>query len=666
VLKKRLLPVDRVTTLVAIAIFVLLSLTLLGYFFPAFQFAFKNAELAAAIESVCILVAFGAFFLCYIRFRVTGELRLLLLALAFLTLGLYNLLHEGFGALMGDHGDETPDLLTHFWLGARLLAAVLLLASLKAGNRYISRRLGVIGIGAVAVAILLLAVLFYNPGISSWPRLLNPAAWESVRAGQPIEVIDDVTLAGGMYQALIGLCFLTAGFGYLRLYRREHRPFWAWLSLSLIVAFFAQINFLMYPSIFDSYVSMGDLMRLLSRVLLFLGLYTEVAYFYRSLQAANQELQAVQEISTLGMSPPGLTRILSGINSTIQKVFDAEKVVMLFLEEKEDGGELVVQGPAIGLNQKQIAGLRLPLSGDNLAVRVLREGRTLVSNNARLDRLVGPELIELLGIESVAIAPLHSATQTIGVINVINKRRGIFSDSDIRFLTIIASRAAIIVENARLHDQLEASAILEERTRLAREIHDGLAQNLGYLNLKLPQVTDYVKSDPGKAEQELTDMGQIVQEALTEARQAIVDLQTPIRGRNLLDAVTEYAHEFSDTTGIEVELISHEKLDGMHLAAKLDMLRIIQEALNNVRRHAGAARVMINFELLNDKLQVKITDDGKGFSTTQAFEDKHWRNFGLRSMKDRAMHLGGELHIQSIPGQGTSVQVEVPLQEETG
>ncbi|MHB1324601.1 MAG: histidine kinase [Thermoleophilia bacterium] len=139
-----------------------------------------------------------------------------------------------------------------------------------------------------------------------------------------------------------------------------------------------------------------------------------------------------------------------------------------------------------------------------------------------------PRFGEMLGIRTVMIAPLRTATNIIGVIKVINRRESDFSDEHMRLLPIISSRAAMVIENARLRDELEASAVIAERTRLAREIHDGLAQNLGYLNLKLPQVVGLVENDTGKALEELGSRRRIVQESLTEARQAIVDLQAPV------------------------------------------------------------------------------------------------------------------------------------------
>ena len=143
------LPVDRVTILVAATTFPLLVLTLLMVFLPSSHFVIHSPELSTAIESLCTLIALGAFYLCYIRSRVTNELRLLLLALAFLILGLYNLVVALLVPGMGSRWNITPDLLTYFWLSARLASALLLIASLWAGSSTVSRRKGGIGVAAV-------------------------------------------------------------------------------------------------------------------------------------------------------------------------------------------------------------------------------------------------------------------------------------------------------------------------------------------------------------------------------------------------------------------------------------------------------------------------------------------------------------------------------------
>ena len=298
------------------------------------------------------------------------------------------------------------------------------------------------------------------------------------------------------------------------------------------------MNFLLYPSIYPSDVVTGDFLRLFSRIVLFLGTYAEVTYSYRRLEERNRELKALQEISILGMGSSDVKKILEGITAIIERVIDAEKVVMLFPDEATQ--ELVAEGPVVGLNDDQVARLRIPLAEEDcLACEIFRGGKVAFSNDINDVRIV-PRFREMLDIRTVMIAPLRTATNTIGVIKVINRREGDFSDEHVRLLSIISSRAAMVIGNARLRDELEASAVIAERTRLAREIHDGLAQNLGYLNLKLPQVVGLVENDTGKALGAGFHAADRA-ESLTEARQAIVDLQAPVSNKDFLETVSEYA-----------------------------------------------------------------------------------------------------------------------------
>ena len=207
----RRLHIDRVTAAVIATSLLLLCLTLLVFFLPSLHFVYKSPELSTAIESLCILIALGAFYLCYARFRVTSELRLLFLALAFLILGLYNLVHAVLVPVAGSRFSVTPDLLTYFWLTARLASALLLIASLAAGSRQVSVRRGSLGIGAVIATVVLLAALFFSLDAAGLPHLLSPGGWELVREGQSPEILGEVTTLGGIYQTVIGACFLAAG-----------------------------------------------------------------------------------------------------------------------------------------------------------------------------------------------------------------------------------------------------------------------------------------------------------------------------------------------------------------------------------------------------------------------------------------------------------------------
>lgn len=657
-MKSRRFQIDRVTAATAVTTALLAFLTLLVYFSPSFHLVFQNAELSTAIESVSIVIALGAFYLCFARFRITNELRLLLLALAFLILGLYNLVFDILVPVMGDSLEVTAELLAYFWLTARLISGLLLLASLRAGARRVSLAQGRTGVAVVVTVVSLLSLVFLRYGSADLPALISPSGWQLIPNGNPSDIMAEMTTAGGIYQVLIGLCFFAAGIGYARLYQRERRPFWGWLAVSFIAAFFTQIEFMMYPSIYTGYVAPGDFMRLFSRLVLFLGTYAEINYSYRDLQTKNQELAALQDISTLGMSTNDVGEILSGINLTVQKVFEAEKVVMFFPDRK--GVDLVAGRLAVGIEDEQASGLRIHLRDDGLAVRTYRDGIAAVANDPN-DNDIPAALRQHLSIRNTLVAPLKTGSDTIGIIQVINKKEGGFGEEEARFLTIIAARAAMVIENARLHEQLEATAVLEERTRLAREIHDGLAQNLGYLNLKLPQVQGYVENDTGKALEELGSMRQIVHESLTEARQAIVDLQTQIGDRNFLEAVSEYAREFSDMTDIDVEIVSDKEQAYLKPVVKAELVRIIQEALNNVRRHAEASKVKIVFNGENGNLRIGIIDNGKGFSVEEVLHSrKTRRRFGMDSMKERAVGLGGSVQVTSRPGAGTTVTVEIP------
>ena len=211
-------------------------------------------------------------------------------------------------------------------------------------------------------------------------------------------------------------------------------------------------------------------------------------------------------------------------------------------------------------------------------------------------------------------------------------------------------------------DNAKTVATLRERERLARELHDGLAQALA---------TVYATAGAGKmrlakdnrdgVEQSLDDVLSVSRQAYEEVRQSIFGLRTMVsRGLGLVPAITEYLHEFSERSGIPVQLVvEHEDATRLSPEVETQLIRIIQEALTNVWRHAHARRALISFARDNGMVQVAVTDDGVGFSEDPTVADGE-RHFGLQTMRERAESVGGSFAVVSDPRSGTRVVVRLP------
>ena len=260
-------------------------------------------------------------------------------------------------------------------------------------------------------------------------------------------------------------------------------------------------------------------------------------------------------------------------------------------------------------------------------------------------------------------APLMRGDEFLGVLCVGWKEARPFQPEDRELLEGLAAQAAIAIENARLYREVKALAALQERGRLAREMHDGLAQAVGYLHFRLKTLEDRLESrGQAPCAAELAEMRNTARKAYEDIRQSVFDLRTVVaKGLGLIAILTEYLHEFSQQSGIPVELQDGDaRATRYSPEAEIQLIRVIQEALTNVRKHANAHHAWVWFALDGDMGRVTITDDGIGFAVKTA-DGTGGRRFGLQTMRERAEALGGSLEVHSSLGKGTQVVVRIPL-----
>ncbi len=246
-----------------------------------------------------------------------------------------------------------------------------------------------------------------------------------------------------------------------------------------------------------------------------------------------------------------------------------------------------------------------------------------------------------------------------------------FTQEDEDFLLTVANHAAVAIENARLYEQVRHIATLEERDRIGREMHDGLAQTLGYLNLRTRAVADLIDAgQPAKAREMLDDVRQVVKDAYEEVRRAIFDLRSgPHLELGFVPALREYLHEFSLQTQVQTELSIKDTQNGGRfdcpLKVEVQLIRIIQEALTNVRKHAIANRAWVHLGADGVTNYAIVEDNGVGLKEQEQRKPRQpgQPHFGLQTMLERAESIGGELEITSRPGGGTRVTVTIPTGE---
>ncbi len=238
-----------------------------------------------------------------------------------------------------------------------------------------------------------------------------------------------------------------------------------------------------------------------------------------------------------------------------------------------------------------------------------------------------------------------------------------YTDTDMIWLECMADQVVIAIQHSIMTSQVQSLSITEERSRMAREMHDGLAQILGYLNLQVQTLDALLKQ--GKQNEvviELEQMRKAVKTANADVRENILSLRTTLANeKGLVSAIGEYLDEFGIQTGIETSF-TNEAQNGLDISsiAEVQLVCILQEALANVRKHAHASRVSVAITKKRwqetEAVSVEIADNGVGISNHDA---KY--HYGLKTMQERACSAGGNLDIHSVVGAGTTITCVLPL-----
>jgi len=265
------------------------------------------------------------------------------------------------------------------------------------------------------------------------------------------------------------------------------------------------------------------------------------------------------------------------------------------------------------------------------------------------------------GLRYHASIPLYAGDEKLGVMNVASPDWRSLSPDDLQLLYTIGDLLSIAVERARLFARSAQLGAVEERNRLARELHDTIAQGLTATTLQIESADALldVGSNAERARESLRRALSITQSNLEEARRSVLDLRAaPLEGRSLSEALKALVNEWEAETGAATRFQAINGRRPLPPRVEVALYRICQEALTNVARHAEAERVTVRLIATTEQVQLIVEDDGRGLDASEAV-DRH----GLVGMNERTRMLGGTLDLRTRPGSGTRVQVTVPLKK---
>jgi signal transduction histidine kinase len=256
--------------------------------------------------------------------------------------------------------------------------------------------------------------------------------------------------------------------------------------------------------------------------------------------------------------------------------------------------------------------------------------------------------------------PIVSRGKVIGAFYLADKTGAAeFSREDQETIEMLAAHAAVAIENAQLYERSRELSVVEERNRLARDLHDSVVQTLFSISLTAEAASANLALDPQKARGEVENLRDLAREALQEARALVFELRPgALDSEGLVPTLQKHVDVVRRVSHKEISL-STDGYDRQSSDLEKELFRITQEALSNAVRHADAARIEIDLASGDGRVAVTVTDNGVGFDPSDP--QIRTRRLGVTSMEERAEELGGSLSIQSRPGTGTRVRVEVPI-----
>ena len=384
------------------------------------------------------------------------------------------------------------------------------------------------------------------------------------------------------------------------------------------------------------------------------------------------EMNLLQQVSQAISSDIDTRSLLRTIIENVTKLVDSEGASLLLVDEARQ--ELYFEMPSSSHSQ-ELKAYRMPMDR-GFAGWVVKHGEPLLvedpQNDPRFYRQVDSDIA--YETRNIITVPVRTREKTIGVLQAVNKRNGTFTERDLRLIGMVANQAAISLENAHLYGKLkeERDRLIrkeeEVRHQINRDLHDGPTQSVAAISMNIEFIRKLLKAMPERVDDELNSLAGLVKKTYQELRTLLFELRPlGLETQGLVPTLHEYANKFRDPNGMQVKFSPGNFSGKLMPQTAAATFMIIQEAVNNARKHAKASMVWIDLHQDDEKqmMVAVVRDSGVGFdlqSITSSYEDRG--SFGLLNMGERATLVGGACEIRSAAGQGTQVIIRVPLLQE--
>ena len=376
-----------------------------------------------------------------------------------------------------------------------------------------------------------------------------------------------------------------------------------------------------------------------------------------ALRKAHSEISALYNVASVASASLDLDTILERSLDRVLATMKSDKGAIHLLDEVEKTLHLATQQ---GIPSDVMAQIDPVTPGSGLMGWVFDHGKPLIIPNMAND----PRALQAVrtnGLHTYVGVPMRAKGKVLGVFSVFGEAGHQFCVEEMTLLASIADQVGVAVENARLYQQAEQLAVMEERERLARDLHDSVTQSLYSLTLFAEAGQRLIRSgDLERAEGYLARLGETAQDALKEMRRLVYELRPPALEREgLVGAIQRRLGAVERRVGVKAHLLVDDMIE-LPASVEEGLYHIAQEALNNTLKHAAATSVTVHIRAVDEKVKLEVVDNGIGFDPDTA---GNGGGMGLLNMQERAKELGGTLRTVSTLGEGTKVSVSVKVRQ---
>jgi two-component system, NarL family, sensor histidine kinase DevS len=386
------------------------------------------------------------------------------------------------------------------------------------------------------------------------------------------------------------------------------------------------------------------------------SLYDDLKERDQALTRRNQDLALLNNIAGVLTASLKLDEILHKTLSLVMDYMDVESGEIFLLEEDKQTLRLVLHR---GQAAEAFWTRNRFTMGEGIIGLVAKSGEAIVSHDLAHDMRYLRDAVVDAGFKQMACFPLASSGNLVGVLSAVTRSSVPLNDHDIQVITAIGSWAGLTIDNARLHNDARRLAVLEERDRIGMDLHDGIIQSIYGVGLVLEHARLLSQEDPAKSQERIQQAIDSLNHTIRDIRSYILDLRPRQFGNeNLMDGLKRLVTEFRVNTLAEANLSGpSEELSTLPQLQAMALFHICQEALANTAKHARAKRVDVILWTTPERVMMEIRDNGKGFEMEKM---SMTLGHGLSNMHTRAHHVGGDVEICPVVGEGTAILAWVP------